>query len=160
MDWALTYDTGQTIAAAVALYETFEAFPNQSISSVDPLGIACTLAQAAMIRPDWINENGILDGREWPGDKSPDKRDDGVGFKSVLVRSLAKLYRVLHRNQLQQALQTDIESFIRRQYDSNRNNNTNDQGQYGPLWTGPFEVPTSHSQMAVLDVMAAMHAIS
>lgn len=75
----------------------------------------------------------------------------------MLVRALAKLYSALGKEHEQ--LKSEIGDFIEKQFESLRKNNTNGNGQYGPWWGGPMEMPTSHSQMAVLDVMAAIHLV-
>jgi len=52
-----------------------------------------------------------------------------------------------------------IETFVRWQFKSLTERDMNGKGQYGPWWNGPMDLPTSHSQMAVLDVMAASRLV-
>ena len=157
-DWTFTYTTGQALAAAVALFQTSEGY-----TSIEFVTLACDLAQHAMNRRQWVDEEGTLTARdEYPGkdNKPPWQNNDAVGFKSVLVRSLAKLYRAIEKEQLAQGnLQGVIRTFIYQQFDSLQTRNSNEEGQYGPYWAGPFTTPTSHSQLAVLDVMAAVYAV-
>ena len=81
------------------------------------------------------------------------------GFKSILIRSLAKLYAVVVEFDLNQELQREIKSFVIAQYRSITVNNDAGDGFYGPWWAGPVDTPTAHSQMAVLDLMTAIQLI-
>lgn len=53
-----------------------------------------------------------------------------------------------------------IKAFILTNFNSLQERNTNGNGQYGPWWTGPFEAPTSHSQLPAMDVMAAVRLVT
>ncbi|KAJ9627884.1 hypothetical protein H2203_003102 [Taxawa tesnikishii (nom. ined.)] len=152
VDWTFTYTTGQLIAASAALFA--------ATRSPSHLKLAIHLAERSMVRHGWVDSNGILTeagayGRE---NHQAWQNDDAVGFKSVLIRSLAKLYAVLvEQNQNQHREVTDtIGRFVRRNFRSLQEHNTNGNGQYGPWWAGPMDMPTSHAQLAVLDVMAAV----
>ncbi|RMZ84392.1 hypothetical protein DV738_g631, partial [Chaetothyriales sp. CBS 135597] len=98
-DWTFTYTTGQTIAASVAIHKALVASPSRGGEGKDAdfLALACDLAQSAMHRhhdPAWVDLDGTLSSAEYPGqDNSPWDNNDAVGFKSILLRSLAKLRR-------------------------------------------------------------------
>ncbi|KAK8219950.1 hypothetical protein M8818_000365 [Zalaria obscura] len=153
VDWTFTYTTGQLIASAAALFTlTRETWY---------LDLAKKLALASMKRPGWVEQDGTLteSGAYGKGNHEAWKNDDAVGFKSVLVRSLAKLCTVLQATKLEPELQRAVCAFVRRAFDSLQERDTNGKGQYGPWWAGPMDLPTSHSQLAILDVMAAMRLI-
>ncbi|OAP58867.1 hypothetical protein AYL99_06164 [Fonsecaea erecta] len=166
-NWTFTYNTGQAIAASVAIYNTLRAKDLDLIQSATTeayLDLACNMASHALNRSSWVDVNGTLtEPGAYPG-TGPDKKpawqnDDAIGFKSILLRSLAKLYRVLVRDDTHPEMQTQLVDFIQTQFQSLQLRDTNGQGQYGPWWDGPMDLPTSHSQMAALDVMAAIHAV-
>ncbi|EMC98457.1 glycoside hydrolase family 76 protein [Baudoinia panamericana UAMH 10762] len=148
-----TYNTGVAIGASALLY--------QATSNEDYLTLACHMAHCAMRNRDWIEENGVLTdlGPQGRNGRDPRKNDDGVGFKAVLMRHLGTLFKVIQVTQPAdpQARETAqlLKQFVNVNLDSQLRRNTNGNSQYGPWWNGPFECPTSHSQMAVLDVMAA-----
>ncbi|KIW28646.1 uncharacterized protein PV07_08289 [Cladophialophora immunda] len=166
-NWTFTYNTGQAIAASVAIYNTLKAKHLDLIQSATTdayLDLACNMASHAMNRSSWVDSNGTLtEPGAYPG-TGPDKKpawqnDDAVGFKAILLRSLAKLYRVLVRDNAHPEMQTQLVHFIQTQFQTLQLRDTNGKGQYGPWWDGPMDLPTSHSQMAALDVMAAIHAV-
>ncbi|GAB7347222.1 hypothetical protein MBLNU459_g3325t1 [Dothideomycetes sp. NU459] len=170
VDWAFTYTTGQAIAAAAALYTALsgggggDQHQHQQQSrkpAATYLALACDMARQAMQRPAWVEADGTLTehGAYGRGNHDEWKNDDAVGFKSVLLRSLAKLYGVLEAARQEPDLRRSIAAFVQRQYDSLQRRNTNGKGQYGPWWAGPMALPTSHSQLAALDVMAAIHLV-
>ena len=119
------------------------------------------MASHAMVRSDWIDANGTLTeaGAYGPDKHQASEDDDAVGFKAILLRNLAKLYKFLVKYNSRQDLQAQLISFIMHQYHSLQDNDTNGKGQYGPWWGGPMDLPTTWSQMAALDVMAAVHAV-
>ncbi|KIX07638.1 uncharacterized protein Z518_02291 [Rhinocladiella mackenziei CBS 650.93] len=166
-DWTFTYNTGQAIAASIAVYDVMNqnnTDQSQSSNGRVYLDLACNMARRAMTRPGWVDDNGTLtepDAYPGTGDgrKQAWENSDGVGFKAVLVRGLAKLYKTIQRDEADLELQTQIAKFIEWQFQSLQERDTNGQGQYGPWWDGPMDLPTSHSQLAVLDVMAAIHAV-
>ncbi|KIY02511.1 uncharacterized protein Z520_00976 [Fonsecaea multimorphosa CBS 102226] len=166
-DWTFTYNTGQAIAASVAIYNTLKARDldlTQSATTEAYLDLACDMASYALNRSSWVDSNGTLtEPGAYPGtgpDKIPAWQDnDAVGFKAILLRSLAKLYKILVRDNSHAEMQTQLASFIQTQFQSLQLRDTNWQGQYGPWWDGPMDLPTSHSQLAALDVMAAIHAV-
>ncbi|EXJ85174.1 hypothetical protein A1O3_05849 [Capronia epimyces CBS 606.96] len=199
-DWTFTYNTGQAIAASIAVYDAMKQVQPQpqtrptapthsnvaglspstyppthsNIAALSPspstdtyLDLACQMARHAMTRESWIDPDGTLTERAaYPGSppnqKSAAENDDAVGFKAVLVRSLAKLYRILSRDCLYPDVQDQLVRFIAWQFQSlqERDTTANGTGQYGPWWAGPMDLPTSHSQLAALDVMAAIHAVA
>lgn len=174
VDWSFTYTTGQAISACVALFEALSMLHTEtehrdgkeyrgSKSAEQYLQLACEMARKSMCREGWVEQNGILTehGAYGKGNHEPWKNDDAVGFKSVLVRGLAKLNRVLAMDTGKEntQLKAEIGRFIENQFYALQERNTNGNGQYGPWWNGPMEMPTSHSQMAVLDVMAAIHLV-
>lgn len=150
VDWTFTYNTGVTLGVCALLYE--------ATGEVEYMTLACHMAQKAMTRRQWVADNGVLieHGRK---NHDPLKNNDAVGFKSVLVRQLALLYSLISRTgcQLPTAVRTRgmIKSSVNINFTSQLERNTDGQGHYGPWWNGPFEAPTPHSQMAVLDVMSA-----
>lgn len=152
-DWTFTYTTGQTIAACVALFN--------ATNDENHLELATCVASASLTRPGWIEKDGTLteSGAYGPDKSEAWKNDDAVGFKSVLVRSLCKLYVRLRDTKRNEELQNAIRKFLRWQYKSLTERDTNGKGQYGPWWNGPMDLPTSHSQLAVLDVMAAIRLV-
>lgn len=166
-DWTFTYNTGQAIAASVAIYDAMKQTQTQPANSPGAgtyLDLACNMARKAMTRSSWVDGDGTLAERgAWPGtgpdQKPPSQNDDAVGFKAVLLRSLAKLYRILARDRVYADVQVDLVRFIEWQFQSLQQRDTNGAGQYGPWWAGPMDLPTSHSQLAALDVMAAIHAV-
>ncbi|THY48348.1 hypothetical protein D6C97_07679 [Aureobasidium pullulans] len=164
VDWTFTYCTGQAIAAATAIFATLSFGQQGSQCNKSPheyLSLACNMARKAICRNGWVEKDGILteQGAYGKGNHEPWKNDDAVGFKSVLLRSLAKLLKVLRDTNQEPDLQHQLTEFIKKQFDSSQKNNTNGNNQYGPWWAGPMEMPTSHSQMAALDIMAAVHLV-
>ncbi|EXJ85823.1 hypothetical protein A1O1_06192 [Capronia coronata CBS 617.96] len=166
-DWTFTYNTGQAIAAAVAIYDAMKQTQTQPANSPGAgtyLDLACNMARAAMTRSTWVDADGTLTERgaypgTGPNSKQASENDDAVGFKGVLLRSLAKLYKILSRDRVYPDLQTQLAGFVQWQFQSLQQRATNGRGQFGPWWAGPMDLPTSHSQLAALDVMAAIHAI-
>jgi hypothetical protein len=168
LDWTFTYNTGQAISACVALFEAMQPKAGQNEGSYKGLKsaeqyllLACEMASKGMHRSGWVSQDGILTehGAYGKGKHDPWKNNDAVGFKSVLIRALAKLYRVLGDCGRETQLKWEIGRFVERQFEALQEKDTNGKGQYGPWWDGPMECPTSHSQMAVLDVMAAVHLV-
>lgn len=162
VDWTFTYCTGQAIAAAVAIFaSTCRGSQHSSKSTHEYLSMASQMARKAIHRQGWVEQDGTLTehGAYGKGNHEPWKNDDAVGFKSVLLRSLAKLLKVLRDTNQEPDLQRELAVFIAKQFDSLQERNTNGNHQYGPWWAGPMEMPTSHSQMAALDVMAAVHLV-
>lgn len=152
VDWTFTYVTGVALGVCALLYEL--------LGQPEYLDLALHMANQAMRKESWVQADGVL--TEWDayghGKHDPWQNSDGVGFKSVLMRQLGTLYDVLMRLQpaSQKAMDTArlLKTFFNVNFQSQQERNTNGQGQYGPWWAGPFEAPTSHSQMAALDVMA------
>jgi predicted alpha-1,6-mannanase (GH76 family) len=166
-NWTFTYTTGQTITASLAIYHAMRRDTGldliQAQTAAAYLDLACTLASTAMTRGAWVDGNGTLtEPGAYPGTgpsrKHAYENDDAVGFKAILLRSLARLYRVLLRDGSRPEMRTRLLAFITQQYQSLQDRDTNGKGQYGPWWDGPMDLPTSHSQLAALDVMAAIHA--
>jgi len=152
-DWTFTYTTGVTIGVCALLF--------RATSESQYLTFASNMAQKAMRRSSWVEENGVLteSGAYGKDNKEPNQNDDAVGFKAVLIRHLATLYNTIVECDTPTpeaaAVLPLIKTFVNINFQSQQDRNTNGQGQYGPWWNGPFDMPTSHSQMAVLDVMAA-----
>lgn len=153
IDWTFTYNTGVAIGTCALLYE--------ATREEDYMILACHMSHQSMRRKGWVEDSGILTeaGAYGKDTHDPWKNNDAVGFKAVLMRQLGVLYDVIVRTecQLPNALEERkmIEQFVNVNLQSQLERNTNGHGQYGPWWNGPFEAPTSHSQMAALDVMAA-----
>jgi hypothetical protein len=168
LDWTFTYNTGQAMSACVALFEAMHTEAGQDggsykglKSAEQYLQLACEMASKSMHRSGWVEQEGVLTehGAYGKGNHEPWKNNDAVGFKSVLIRALAKLYRVLGECGRETKLMREIGRFVEKQFEALQERSTNGKGQYGPWWNGPMECPTSHSQMAVLDVMAAIHLV-
>ncbi|KAI9731207.1 MAG: hypothetical protein M1834_005400 [Cirrosporium novae-zelandiae] len=171
IDWTFTYTTGQTIGACVALSKL--APTPTSHPRTYYLSLATDLAITAMQQtkqPPWVTPAGILTEQTayGPTNHRADQNNDAVGFKSILIRQLAALYEVLdptftdHENDAMEAarIRCLLRTFINTQFLELQRVNVNSVGQYGPWWAGPFDTPTSHSQMAVLDVMAAVMLVN
>ncbi|KIW11153.1 hypothetical protein PV08_10453 [Exophiala spinifera] len=186
-DANLTYNTGQAIAASVAIYDaavkndtggTITITDTDTDTDTDTgggggassatmqmyLDQARLMAMYSMNRTNWVDRDGTLTERDaypGPGDDplSPWQDDDAVGFKAILLRNLVKLYKVLKRDGIDVGLQGEIAQFVRHQFWRLQDRDTNGRGQYGPWWAGPMDAVTSHSQLAALDVMAAIHAV-
>ncbi|KAF2773072.1 hypothetical protein EJ03DRAFT_153056 [Teratosphaeria nubilosa] len=158
VDWAFTYTTAVPIGTCALLY--------RATLHDEYLTLACHIAHRAMRNPSWVEPNGVLTeaGAYGKGNHDPGRNDDAVGFKSVLVRHLAILYEVVRGGGVQsegaQRTAALIRTFVNLCFEALVERNTNGRGQYGPWWDGPFEMPTSHSQMAVLDVMAAVEVVN
>ena len=153
VDWTFTYNTGVALGTCALLY--------QATGEEEYMLLACHMAQKSIGRKGWVEDDGVLTERRayGRGTHDPRKNNDAVGFKAVLIRQLCALHEVIEKTvcSLPQALEVlgMIKTFISINFQSQLKNNTNGRAQYGPWWNGPYEVPTSHSQMAVLDVMAA-----
>lgn len=158
VNWTFTYTTGVVIGASALLYE--------ATGEEKYMTLACHMAHRAMRNKSWVEDNGVLTehGSYGHGRHDPAKNNDAVGFKSVLLRELGTLYEVIRKtnasNQDAQRTAGLIKTFVNINFESQQQRNTNGNGQYGPWWNGPFERPTSHSQMAALDVMAAVHLVN
>lgn len=157
VDWTFTYLTGVTLGACALM---FEATREKLFMT-----LACHMAHRAMRNPGWVEGDGVLTehGSYGRGKHDPMKNNDSVGFKSVLIRELGILLAIIRRTacalpeaKIEEQL---IAKFLAINYEALQNRNCNANGQYGPWWAGPMEYPTSHSQMAVLDVMAAARLI-
>ena len=156
-DWIFTYNTGVALGVCALLYE--------ATREEDYMTLAYHMTVKAMTRvgpKGWVEDNGVLTekGAYGRGTHDPYKNNNSVGFKAVLVRQLCTLYNVLSRTKSPLGKPREVKNMIRRfvniNFRSQLERNTSGNGQYGPWWNGPFECPTSHSQMAVLDVMAAV----
>jgi len=157
-DWTFTYTTGVAIGVCALLYE--------ATRQEEYMILACHMAHRGMRNSKWVEENGVLTerGAYGKGTHDPIKDNDSVGFKAVLIRHLGTLYEVIRRTgvSVTEAQRTAglVKTFVNINFESQQQRNTNGNGQYGPWWNGPFETPTSHSQMAVLDVMAAVMLVN
>lgn len=165
VDSTFTYNTGQAIAASIAIYDAIRANSSDQLSTAQTfLDFAGMMALYSMNRTSWVDGDGTLTERDaYPGtgaNATPAWEDcDGLGFKAILLRNLAKLYRTLRRDGVNTELQGKIKSFVEHQFRSLQDRNTNGHDQYGPWWAGPMDLATSHSQLAALDVMAAIHGV-
>lgn len=175
--WCFSYTTGQTIAGCVAVHEAVRALggklgDERRRKADEFLVLAMGMAGKAVRRRDWIQDGVVVEyGAYGPENHKAWENDDAVGFKSVLVRSLGKLWKYLRKLEgdveiegvgarEMVELRGDIGRVVRTTYDSLQANCTNGIGQYGPWWAGPMDMSTCHSQMAVLDVMAAMRLMN
>lgn len=164
IDWIFTYNSGQCIGACVAIAKSFE---EGSSHRDELLRCACHLAEAAMNLPYWHDADGILTEAHAYGPQNHEahENDDAVGFKSILVRNLGKLYKELTRLTPDDpscffgTIRLHLQDYFILQFNSLQTVNVNEISQYGPWWAGPFDMPTSHAQMAILDVMAVIHLV-
>ncbi|KAF2720340.1 hypothetical protein K431DRAFT_285826 [Polychaeton citri CBS 116435] len=161
-DWTFTYTTGVAIGICALMYQ---ALPDED----EYIMLACHMANKAMRRQGWIDQQtGVVaaEGEFGKGKHDPFENNDSIGFKSVLVRQLCTLYNVIRtvragaKHPLAKETADLIQTCIKVNFESQVHRNTNGIGQYGPWWPGPFESPTSHSQMAMLDVMAAIELVT
>jgi hypothetical protein len=157
-DWTFSYLTGTTIAACAGLYE--------ATGEMEYLKLAIHMAHKGLKNLGWVEEDGVLleKGQWCKGQNDPMQGNDCIGFKSVLMRHMGTLYEVIVRlNPPDEAAHREarwIKTFVNINYRTLQEKNTNGNGQYGPWWKGPFECPTSQSQMAMLDVMAAVRLVN
>ncbi|KAK5167497.1 uncharacterized protein LTR77_007196 [Saxophila tyrrhenica] len=157
VDWTFTYNTAVALGTCALLFE--------ATREEEYMILACHMARRSMNRPGWVEDNGVLTekGAYGKGNHDPLKDNDSVGFKSVLIRQLGTLYDVLERTGCPNSEAQDVKDMIRKfvyiNFQSQVERNTDGRGRYGPWWNGPFECPTSHSQMAVLDVFAAAQTV-
>ena len=156
-DWVFTYNTGVAMGVCALLYE--------ATREEDYMVLACHMAHKGMSftgHKGWLEDDGVLTEKRayGRGTHDPRRNNDSVGFKAVLVRQLCTLYDVISRTECvhprAMRVKEMIKKFVNINFQSQQDRNTNGKGRYGPWWAGPFECPTSHSQMAVLDVMAAV----
>ncbi|KAK3703463.1 hypothetical protein LTR37_014453 [Vermiconidia calcicola] len=158
VDWTFTYNTGVALGTCALLYE--------ATREDEYMTLACHMAHRSMTHKGWVEDNGVLTekGSYGRGKSDPLKSNNSVGFKAVLIRQLCTLYDVIMRTSCPHPkapeMKDIIKKFIEVNYASQIANNTDGKGQYGPWWNGPFEFPTSHSQMAALDVMAAIVCVN
>lgn len=157
VDWTFTYNTGVTLGACALLYS--------ATGEEDYMVLACHMARKAMAHGGWVEANGVLTEKGAYGRSTHDpwKDNDSVGFKAVLVRQLGVLLEVIRTSgcamDVAREAREMIDVFLRVNFQAQVERNSNEKGQYGPWWNGPFECPTSHAQMAVLDVMAAVRLV-
>lgn len=159
VDWTFTYNTGVALGVCALLYE--------ALRQPEYLDLAIYIAHKAMRKTSWVeSHNGVLTEPEAYGYGRHSALDngDGVGFKAVLMRHLATLYDVITRTNAQGQKAHDvlvlIRTFVNVNFQSQQERNTNGNAQYGPWWNGPWDTPTSHSQMAVMDIMAAVRLVN
>lgn len=100
------------------------------------IGLAARTARESINTPQWNNDQGIIkEGAGSPG------RDDGIGFKAVLIRSLLNSYRFFDKS-----LQTAIIDYVNIQYYAVTQLNSDDSKKptsYGRNWAGPNYDPKS-----------------
>ena len=136
VDWMFTYNTGQTIGACVALVN---ARHGDSSLQGKYLELACYLARTCMKYSHW-NINGVLAelNAYGPTNHDPFQNDDAVGFKSILVRHLARLFDCIGRIPSPSGFVKDtpelIRDYVNKIFVSLRQENVNDVHQYGPWW--------------------------
>jgi hypothetical protein len=157
-DWTFSYLTGTAIAACAGLYE--------ATGKMEYLKLAIHMAHKGLKNLGWVEKDGVLleKGQWCKGQNDPNQGNDCIGFKSVFMRHMGTLYEVIVRlNPPDEAVHREarwIKTFVNINYRTLQEKNTNGNAQYGPWWDGPFECPTSQSQMAVLDVMAAVRLVN
>ncbi|KAL9106065.1 MAG: hypothetical protein Q9227_008851 [Pyrenula ochraceoflavens] len=138
IDWIFTYNTGQAIGACTAIAR---ASSGDTAMQCRYLDLACGLAQKAMQYMHW-NIDGVL--TEYhaygPDNHDPYKNDDSVGFKSIMLRHLAKLWETIQESSHSNSsfiLDTArlIRDYVNKIFMSLRRYNVNDVHQYGPWWS-------------------------
>lgn len=90
----------------------------------------------------WNNAKGII--KEAKGDI--EKSDDGIGFKSIMIRYLQKSAPWLNSKELVSAIREyiNIQYYALTQLDSDSKTSP---VRYGRNWEGPFSMSSEHAQV-------------
>jgi predicted alpha-1,6-mannanase (GH76 family) len=106
-------------------------------------GLAERTAKAAMTTGQWHTDKGVI--KEGEGDAAVS--DDGIGFKSIMIRYLAKVHPWL----ADEGVKAAIVQYINIQYwalTTLASNSATHPVQYGRNWNGPaYTVSTVHAQL-------------
>ena len=97
---------------------------------------------AALHTPLWNDPKGII--KEGKGDVT--KSDDGIGFKSIMIRYLNRASEWITDDDLKAAIQQyiNIQYYALTQLDSDSKSHP---VNYGRNWEGPYNVSTIHAQV-------------
>lgn len=125
------------------LYIATYALLGSLTSNATATALAERTAKQSMIHPDWHADSGVIKEGGGPAGDS----NDGIGFKSVLVRGLYRSWEYFWDEQLKHA----IREYINIQYYGLTQLASDNQKQpvnFGRTWSGPkFELSTSHAQL-------------
>lgn len=90
----------------------------------------------------WNSDNGIIS--EGKGDAT--KSDDGIGFKSIMIRYLNRVLPWLDDSKIAEAMReyVNIQYYALSQLDSD---DKTAPVRFGRNWQGPYTVSTRHAQM-------------
>lgn len=146
-DWKFTCEsevfrtrlTPDNQALYIALYAQLGHLTNnQTATDLAKRAIEKSLASGA----PWNNAQGVI--KEGKGDET--KSDDGIGFKSILIRYLQKSVPWLQDDELTDAIKeyANIQYYALSQLDSD---NKNHPLKFGRNWEGPYKVSTDHAQL-------------
>ena len=103
---------------------------------------AVAIKKALAPNAPWNNAQGII--KEGRGDVS--ESDDGIGFKSILIRYLQKSVPWIQDAELATAITeyVNIQYYALSQLDSDYMTHPR---KFGRNWEGPFSVSTDHAQL-------------
>ncbi|KAL1702215.1 glycoside hydrolase family 76 protein [Schizophyllum commune] len=142
-DWLFTYNTGKFLEGLNVLADVTGDGQWKSLATY--------AANAAMKTGAWQGSNGII-----TEGASPSANNDGVGFKSILIRGLDEAY--MRRQHDNEALRILIHSYVCVQLNALLDLAATGY-TYSSAWAGPPQAFTTWGQMAALDVfVAAIHA--
>uniref|UniRef100_D8QI18 Glycoside hydrolase family 76 protein n=1 Tax=Schizophyllum commune (strain H4-8 / FGSC 9210) TaxID=578458 RepID=D8QI18_SCHCM len=141
--WLFTYNTGKFVEGLNVLADVTGDGQWKSLATY--------AANAAMKTGAWQGSNGII-----TEGASPSSNNDGVGFKSILIRGLDEAY--MRRQHDNEALRILIHSYVCVQLNALLDLAATGY-TYSSAWAGPPQAFTTWGQMAALDVfVAAIHA--
>ncbi|KAG8630870.1 hypothetical protein KVT40_000010 [Elsinoe batatas] len=184
VEWTFTYTTAQTVAGCIAIHSAALALPDSSVGEEGRqknqrkradslLVLAVWMIESAMRRREWVEDGVLAEYSAYgPGTHDAEENNDAVGFKSVLIRTIGKMYDYLrrlrdeevevdglHRREKDMMLEK-MKRFAETTFESVRRFREDDEGRYGPWWAGPRGRSTMHSNMAVMDLMAVMRLMN
>lgn len=151
-DWTFTcefnhFKDGSSASQAdsadnTGLYISTYALLSSLTSNTTALTLAERTIKEALVTPGWHNKNGIIKEGAGPAAES----NDGIGFRSVLIRGLYRSFGYLKDEQLKAA----VLEYINIQYYGLTQSASDSKMvpvNYGRTWAGPFELSTSHAQL-------------
>ncbi|TRM68594.1 glycoside hydrolase family 76 protein [Schizophyllum amplum] len=142
-NWLFTYNSGKYLEGLNVLADVTGDDAWKSL--------AVNVANAAMKTSAWQGSNGVI-----TEGASPNENNDGVGFKSILLRALDETYN--RRGGDNESLRILIHSYVCVQFNALLELAA-DGNNYSSAWAGPAQGFTTWGQMAALDVfVAAIHA--
>ncbi|KZV98352.1 Six-hairpin glycosidase [Exidia glandulosa HHB12029] len=141
-NWIFTYNTGKFVEGAVVLSHVTkdDKYKETALKAI---------VEAVKHVDNWQDEQGeITEGQ----DGDPSKGGDGRQFKSIYVRALTEVSRREWNNPDLRALLT---AYINIQYNNLVTKATDNKGNYGVVWKGPYQGPYQHGQANALDLLVA-----